>query len=42
MLMRNEPHTRFLQRFFPGAVPDWIERVFERMDLNYKLAGTGY
>lgn len=38
MLMRNEPHTRFLQRFFPGAVPDWIERVFERIDLNYKLA----
>lgn len=39
MLMRNEPHTRFLQRFFPGAVPDWIERVFERIDLNYKLNG---
>ncbi|MCA0755519.1 helicase DnaB [Paenibacillus sp. N4] len=38
MLMRNEPHTRFLQRFFPGAVPDWIERSFERIDLNYKLA----
>ncbi|WP_424766371.1 helicase DnaB [Paenibacillus sp. sgz302251] len=38
MLMRNEPHTRFLQRFFPGAVPEWIERVFERIDLNYKLA----
>lgn len=37
MLMRNEPHTRFLQRFFPGAVPDWIERSFERIDLNYKL-----
>ncbi|MBD2868134.1 replication initiation and membrane attachment family protein [Paenibacillus arenilitoris] len=38
MLMRNEPHTRFLQRFFPGAVPDWIERAFERIDINYKLA----
>ncbi|MFC4775607.1 helicase DnaB [Paenibacillus sp. GCM10023252] len=37
MLMRNEPHTRFLQRFFPGAVPDWIERACERMDLNYRL-----
>ncbi|MFF2480744.1 helicase DnaB [Paenibacillus sp. NPDC058071] len=37
MLMRNEPHTRFLQRFFPGAVPDWIERTFERIDLNYRL-----
>lgn len=38
MLMRNEPHTRFLQRFFPGSVPEWIERVFERIDLNYRLA----
>ncbi|GLX65901.1 replication initiation protein [Paenibacillus glycanilyticus] len=37
MLMRNEPHTRFMQRFFPGAVPDWIERSFERIDLNYRL-----
>ena len=35
--MRNEPHTRFLHRFFPGAVPDWIERSFERIDLNYRL-----
>ncbi|MGU3472407.1 helicase DnaB [Paenibacillus sp. D51F] len=39
MLMRNEPHTRFLRRFFPGAVPDWIERQFERIDLHYKLPG---
>jgi replication initiation and membrane attachment protein len=37
MLMRNEPHTRFLQRYFPGAVPDMIDRTFERIDLNYKL-----
>lgn len=37
MLMRNEPHTRFMHRFFPGAVPDWIERSFERIDLNYRL-----
>ena len=37
MLMRNEPHTRFLKRFFPGAVPEWIDRIFERIDLNYKL-----
>ncbi|MUT64324.1 helicase DnaB [Paenibacillus sp. NEAU-GSW1] len=37
MLMRNEPHTRFLHRFFPGAVPDWMERTFERIDLNYRL-----
>ncbi len=37
MLMRNEPYTRFLARFFPGAIPDWVERVFERIDMNYKL-----
>lgn len=38
MLMRNEPHTRFLKRFFPGAVPDWVDQIFERIDLNYRLA----
>ncbi|MFD1956177.1 helicase DnaB [Paenibacillus thailandensis] len=37
MLMRNEPRTRFLARFFPGAVPDAIDRLFERIDLNYRL-----
>ncbi|MBD2845714.1 helicase DnaB [Paenibacillus sp. IB182496] len=37
MLMRNEPHTRFLQRFFPGAVPEWIDRMMERIDVNYRL-----
>ncbi|WP_308638557.1 replication initiation and membrane attachment family protein [Paenibacillus silvisoli] len=37
MLMRNEPHTRFLARFFPGAVPERIIRVFEVMNLNYRL-----
>ncbi|PZD94344.1 helicase DnaB [Paenibacillus sambharensis] len=40
MLMRNEPYTRFLQRFFPGAVPEWIDRLFERIDLSYKLPGA--
>ncbi|MEK3884187.1 helicase DnaB [Paenibacillus sp. PL2-23] len=39
MLMRNEPHTRFLKRFFPGAVPDWLDNLFERIDLNYRLEG---
>ncbi|MBB3108408.1 replication initiation and membrane attachment protein [Paenibacillus phyllosphaerae] len=39
MLMRNEPHTRFIARFFPGAVPEWLIRVFEVIDLNYKLSG---
>lgn len=38
MLMRNEPHTRFLKRFFPGAIPDSIDILFERIDLNYRLA----
>ncbi|MDF2836251.1 MAG: replication initiation and rane attachment family protein [Paenibacillus sp.] len=38
MLMRNEPHTRFIRRFFPGAVPGWLEQVMERIDLNYRLA----
>ncbi|MHA6483133.1 replication initiation and membrane attachment family protein [Paenibacillus sp. strain BS8-2] len=38
MLMRNEPHTRFIRRFFPGAVPGWVEQVMERIDLNYRLA----
>lgn len=40
MLMRNEPHTRFLSRFFPGAVPEWIIRVYEVIDLNYRLPGS--
>ncbi|MFC4102999.1 DnaD domain protein [Paenibacillus xanthanilyticus] len=40
MLMRNEPHTRFIARFFPGTVPEWIVRVFEVIDLNYKLNGS--
>ncbi|QNK56123.1 helicase DnaB [Paenibacillus sp. PAMC21692] len=38
MLMRNEPHTRFIRRFFPGAIPGWLEQVMERIDLNYRLA----
>lgn len=40
MLMRNEPYTRFLQRFFPGSIPDWMDRLFERFDLNYRLPGA--
>lgn len=37
MLMRNEPHTRFLRRFFPGAVPAWLDRLFEKIDLHYRM-----
>lgn len=40
MLMRNEPHTRFIARFFPGAVPEWLNRVFEIIDHNYRLQGA--
>ncbi|REE92913.1 replicative DNA helicase loader DnaB [Paenibacillus taihuensis] len=40
MLMRNEPHTRFIARFFPGAVPEWLIRVFEVIDHNYRLQGA--
>ncbi len=36
MLLR-EPYTRMLERYFPGAVPDPFIRMFERIDLNYKL-----
>ncbi|MBW5447300.1 helicase DnaB [Cohnella sp. CFH 77786] len=36
-LLRREPYTRVLGRHFPGAVPDSFMRIFERIDLNYKL-----
>lgn len=36
-LLRREPYTRMLARYFPGAVPDAFVRIFERIDLNYKL-----
>lgn len=37
MLLRNEPYTHVLKRFFPGAVPDHVTKIFEKIDLNYKL-----
>lgn len=37
MLMRNEPYTRFIRRFFPGTVPVMFERLFERFDASYQL-----
>lgn len=36
-LLCAEPYTRMLERFFPGAVPDAYVRIFEKIDLNYKL-----
>ncbi len=36
-LLRNEPYTRILKKFFPGSVPEPIMDTFERIDLNYKL-----
>ena len=36
-LLMQEPYTRMLERYFPGAVPDSFVRIFERIDLNYKL-----
>jgi replication initiation and membrane attachment protein len=36
-MLRREPYTRMLARFFPGEVPDVFVRVFERIDLSYKL-----
>ncbi len=37
MLLRNEPYTHVLKRFFPGVVPDHVSKIFEKIDLNYKL-----
>ncbi|OBZ09649.1 helicase DnaB [Bacillus sp. FJAT-27264] len=39
MMLRNEPYTRLLQTFFPGAVPGQLLDIFEKIDLNYKLNG---
>lgn len=36
-MLRREPYTRMLERYFPGAVPDAFVRIFEKIDLNYKL-----
>ncbi|WP_239618719.1 DnaD domain protein [Cohnella mopanensis] len=36
-MLRREPYTRMLERYFPGAVPDQFVNIFERIDINYKL-----
>ncbi|MDQ6419889.1 helicase DnaB [Paenibacillus sp. LHD-117] len=37
MLMRNEPHTRFIRRFFPGAVPRTLEDLLFKIDNSYRM-----
>lgn len=37
MMLRNEPYTEMLKKFFPGSVPDNLLDMFEKIDLNYKL-----
>jgi replication initiation and membrane attachment protein len=37
-LLRNEPYTGLLGRFFPkGSVPKTVTDIFEKIDMNYKL-----
>jgi replication initiation and membrane attachment protein len=39
MILRNEPYTLVLKRFFPkGSVPDGVLDIFQKIDLNYKLS----
>jgi replication initiation and membrane attachment protein len=39
MLMRNEPYTQVLKRFFPkGQVPEGVRDIFAKVDLVYKLS----
>jgi len=38
MMLRNEPYTLVLKRFFPsGRVPDGVLGIFEKINLSYKL-----
>ncbi|RKN85138.1 DnaD domain protein [Paenibacillus ginsengarvi] len=38
LIMRNEPYTRVLERFFPkGSVPKTVSEIFEKIDVNYKM-----
>jgi replication initiation and membrane attachment protein len=36
-LMRNQPYTQFVKHFFPGSVPDMVDKMFIKIDVNYKL-----
>lgn len=35
--LRNEPYTRFVNLFTPGAVPEWIMSILQVIDLDYRL-----
>ncbi|WP_342773086.1 DnaD domain protein [Paenibacillus flagellatus] len=38
LIMRNEPYTKVLERFFPkGAVPKPVSDIFEKIDVNYRM-----
>jgi len=38
LIMRNEPHTKVLERFFQkGAVPKPVSDIFEKIDVIYKM-----
>lgn len=37
LILRNESYMQLLRRVFPGSVPEPVLKVFERIDLNYKL-----
>lgn len=37
-LLRNQPYTLVLKKFFPANVPEGLLDIFERIDLSYGLA----
>jgi replication initiation and membrane attachment protein len=37
LFLMRQPYTRVLEKHFPGAVPDSILRIFDKIDINYKL-----
>lgn len=38
LIMRNEPYTKVLERFFPrGSVPKPVSDIFEKIDVNYRM-----
>ncbi|RUS45962.1 DnaD domain protein [Cohnella sp. AR92] len=37
-LLRTEPYTRMMERYFPSSVPVYFKNIFERINQNYKLS----